>query len=650
MRKMIYSGLHQKSLASLIALLLTNNIAGAAPPEQILDTVVVTAKRIPTPISAANANINVVSRKDIERNHYANLTEALRNVPGISVSNYGNGIGFEQYNELLLNGSDKYVVLVDGIRANMNGSPFSFFSFNAFPMDTVEKIEILKGAASTLYGADAKGGVISIVTRQPQQAKTTLTLEGGSFNTESYRLHHEGRDGQYAWSVDGMTGLTGDYTDGNGRKTPTHGDTRTGGFKLTRTLEPDSDLTFFYNIYQADYNYTIFNAASSRMRTDDMFSEPTANISDLKPFTKYMRASIDNSNMGVTYRKKISDRAENRLSFYRNRTNSAYDIHISTNPFLVNVETTGLSNQYTNRLSDRHTLVGGFDYYQDKIKNFQDMQSSYGGKKIINTSLYLQDDWAISQKINLTGGVRFDDNSYAGNQLTSNLTLGYKQTPATSYYIGYREHFVSPNQYQLFSPRGSTALSPETGSTYEAGVMHKFNPSTAVKATVFRRNSTDTIIYNAALQNYENLGKETAEGWDIQFTKRLTPAWQFFATFTQTEVESQRQDGTTKLRSSIPKKEITLTLNYQKDDWDIALRGHGIIGRHGQPYLYAENTYWLWSSAFNYKITPSAKAFFKINNIFDQFYSEATNAMDLPWEDWYSAPGRNYQFGIVYTM
>ena len=154
------------------------SVANAAEEDKsgfVLDQMVVTASRMATTEFEANANINVITREDIEKNHYADLVEALRTVPGVTITRYGGSIGYEQSEEIRINGTGQIVVLIDGTRANMNGSTFNVFSFGAYrALDNVERIEILKGSASTLYGSDAKGGAINIITKKAGDKQNTV--------------------------------------------------------------------------------------------------------------------------------------------------------------------------------------------------------------------------------------------------------------------------------------------------------------------------------------------------------------------------------------------------------------------------------------------------------------------------------------------
>lgn len=140
-----------------------------------MDEYVVTATRTPIESFKTNANVNIISKEQIERQHYENLQDALRDVPGVQILDYGRS-GYEMSSALRINGSESVVVLVDGVRVNQaNVATFPATVFSA--LDNVEKIEVLKGTASTLYGSDAKGGVINIITKKLMETVQNFQLQ-----------------------------------------------------------------------------------------------------------------------------------------------------------------------------------------------------------------------------------------------------------------------------------------------------------------------------------------------------------------------------------------------------------------------------------------------------------------------------------------
>ena len=195
----------------------------AAPAEEMeftLDTMIVTAGRIPTKITDAKADVSVVNRKEIEQMHMTNVEEALRTVPGVQFSNYGGGTGMNaNMSGIRINGSKEVVILVDGVRVTDFEGKNSGYAYTALMnnMDNIERIEILRGSAGTIYGSAAKGGVINIITRKINDTKTTIDISAGSFDKRQYKLNTMARKDKLGFNVYYDKEKAGDVKDGSGK-------------------------------------------------------------------------------------------------------------------------------------------------------------------------------------------------------------------------------------------------------------------------------------------------------------------------------------------------------------------------------------------------------------------------------------------------
>lgn len=171
---------HRTSSAMLCALWAAGSLCSVQAAESgssdplstfTLNPLVVTATRTPVELNKAPANISIITGKEIEEAHYTDLSQALRDVSDVYIGNYGTGIGYETSNNFYINGNNNIVWMVDGIIMNTTGvnAPVSAIK----NLSNIERIEILKGSASALYGSSAVGGVINIITRQPAEGSQT---------------------------------------------------------------------------------------------------------------------------------------------------------------------------------------------------------------------------------------------------------------------------------------------------------------------------------------------------------------------------------------------------------------------------------------------------------------------------------------------
>ncbi len=618
------------------------SVANAAEEDKsgfVLDQMVVTASRMATTEFEANANINVITREDIEKNHYADLVEALRTVPGVTITRYGGSIGYEQSEEIRINGTGQIVVLIDGTRANMNGSTFNVFSFGAYrALDNVERIEILKGSASTLYGSDAKGGVINIITKKAgDKQKTVLSAETGSYDKEQYRLSHEGHDGDYSWLLGVQKDKMGSYEDANNFEIPSHLNAETINFKVSKKINDHSDLTMMYDKYTADYMFTGNNHET----------------------TSVNNGTADNYNWRIIHNTQFTEKENNQFSVYSQNTNTVNGASYAD--WKMDLQTIGFSDQYTNKISDKNTLVGGIDYYKDKVKDYQDsMVGNYSGKEMNNRSIYIQDSYDFAKQWNLTTGMRYDYHSKAGGETSPSATLDYKLSDKTHMFVGYKEYFVAPNQYQYFTPYGNEDLKPESGRTYDIGIHHAFDNDCTIRVHAFKRKAEDVIAFQSIYEgntwvggSYVNINEEKANGWDIQLDKKFDKNVKATAGYTHI-VSKSINSGAESTNYYIPKGEYHISLDYTNQDFDASILGRGVIDRPGVitvSNVFPCDTYWVWDASLNYKVNKDVKVYLKANNLFDKYYAEHSNVQfgGAPGE-WYSSPGRNFVVGMQYSF
>ena len=606
--------------------------------EYNMDGVVVTASKIEEEPFKAPANVDVVTRAMIEANHYINISEALKNVPGVTIQSYGTGGENYSSNLIYINGTSNVVFLIDGMRVNTNGIISSRFEPSTMVnMDNVERIEILKGSASTLYGSDAAGGVVNIITKKLGKAeqKTTISMMSGRFNTSQYGVMNSGRNKEdLYWLISAQKDLSGNFKDGNNNTIQKGLNSKTIDLKLGKDFDKDTAVEVNFENYNSNYE----RPSTGGLKT-----------------TTRLKGNKDNTRVGLSYKNRISDKAVNQLSVFKNVTDLVDDSEAKSYLWSMRMETTGFSDQLTYEY-DKHTLIGGFDFYQDKVKRYVGMPS-VEGKNITNQSLYLQDAWYMNDKITVTTGLRSDYHSDFGRHNTPSAVLSYQPDEKTNYYVSYKEFFVAPGISQLYyhdayGNTGNPNLKPEEGNTVEFGIKHKFDKSLNANFNIYRRKANNMIIF--ANQTYENTGEESTRGWNINIDKTFNENLSTNIGYTYIYIDPTKSTLNPNRDGYLPRGQWNISTNYQKDKFDMVLNGRGIVNRDGRKSQTTADefkTFWVWDAAFNYQIQDNAKVFLKVNNIFDKFYTDQCYNMDPnSATGWYSAPGRNIQVGIKYTL
>lgn len=637
--------MNRKILAASLAVLSLSGgafcVEAADMPVYTLDGIVVTASRVPEKKIDSNADVSVVTAKEIEEKHYDDVSEAIRHVPGVMIASHGISSQTTNSDQVYINGSPNVVVLVDGMRRNTNGNSLMNASIEELTnMASVDHIEVLKGAASTLYGSDAQGGVINIITKAPKEngVHTTLRASVGNFGRENYNFYNEGREGNLFWTVEAGKELLHQYKDGWGRRVVNHLNADHYNVKMGYDLGNDSDLVFHYEKYSSDYTM------------------PYSGTNDRTPSA----GTKDNDSTSLQYKAKINDRLTNLFSLYRNNTS----FNIPMQSWKMDMRTSGISDQLIYDL-DNQTITGGFDWYEDEIRKYPQEQE-LAGKKVHTAAFYLQDKINITKQWNVTPGVRVDHHSQFGNRTSPSLSIGYMPNDKTNYYFNYKTFFVAPNLYQLYvwhpdptygyGTYGNKNLKPETGYTFEFGVNHKFDDTLSGTLNIFHTYAHNIIqpepIGKTHNYTFENMDRANINGFNLNLNKEFSRHWSTYVGYTYMHMNAQKgkninNDG------SIPESTLNVGVNYKADKFNASLDGRGVMNRYGNkqhPEMRNYANYWVWDVAANYQFAKGATLFARVNNIFDQFYTDVGSSYGPDNMYWYSAPGRNFEIGLQYQF
>ena len=627
---------NKKSLVKVVLMGLltsTNVIWGgtvghAEEPNQAftLDPMVVTATRTPIESFKTNANVNVITKEQIERQHYESLQDALRDVPGVQILDYGRS-GYEMSSALRINGSESVVVLIDGVRVNQaNVATFPATVFSA--LDNVEKIEVLKGTASTLYGSDAKGGVINIITRKIDGQHTKFSAAVGTASREQYKFLNEGRNDRWGYNVYANKQIMGNLKDGDGKTIPQSLNAETFGFKITNDISKKANITLSYDAYKSDFMYL-----------DNFYGGGI------------FKGKHDTSDWTIRYEHEIDKTSNNQFVIKRferdvDRRGEFGSIYKN------NVKSIIISDQYTKQIGDNNTIVFGGEYNTHDV--YYNTGSSAASSESLNSkALYLQDSWNITDALLLTSGIRYDNHSLAGDKWTPKFNLGYTFSDRTNAYISYGKFFVTPVYYNYFGTYANPNIKPETGDTIELGINHKFDDNFNFTAHVYKTETDNKIGYDSSIKKYVNIAKEKLTGWDMQLTKTFTKEFNMFVGYTHLNVE-QTQDGITTYMNGgyLPKDSINIGVNYTNEKLDVGLVGRGIFGKgEDKPdYMFPCKNYWVVDLGINYKVNKNIKTFVKVNNLFDKLYSEQSGSSAVEPTRWYTREGRNFLVGMEYNF
>jgi len=529
------------SLIASTLLLATHTFA----QETLQDITVVSANKTSQNIKDITANVSVITAADIEERGCTTITEALNTLPGINFTQNG---GLGQATSVYLRGMDtkRTLILIDGIRYNdvtgLNGATFEHIM-----VDNIAQIEVIKGAQSGVWGADASAGVINIITKKADNGEHgSMHAEKGSFNTDRYGVTLSKKTDRYNVKI--AHNVT--KTDGFSAQAPKINDLDSyedDGYKNTTTV---FNLGYAINeTNKIDFSHTIIDTEGEY----DTFGNPDglATSGSNDRFTSVNFNHIDSFNEVNLYAK--------RSKFDREYTAPDFNGAMSTTPYKGEVKEYGFTSKIPyassdfvlmgaeyKKLEQRDTIHKDFDNKGFFITNSNTFKEFMGGKTILTESL------------------RQDNYSDFDNKFTGKIGLkhihGAIEGLVTS--VNYGTSYNVPTLYQLYSPFGSDTLNPESTTSFDVTIAYK-----DLSITYFDTKIDDMIDFDNTTFKYNNIaGTSKISGLEASYQKEIFSDFLLSVNYTRL-LKAENQKGEDLKRRA-------------KDDIKIAIDYYGITDLH----------------------------------------------------------------------
>ena len=600
-----------------------------------LSPVVVTADRIEVPLDRVSSSVSIISSSLIETQQLQTVGDLLSKVSGVSIPRSGS---FGRNSTLFLRGANgnQTLVLIDGAKVNepMNGA----FDFSNLKTDNIEKIEIIRGSQSTLYGSEAIGGIINIFSKNgSDNLELSLDAEAGEFGTFS-------ETGTLSGSL--------------------------GGYKYSFSL---SDLRTDGQFENDDYKNTTF---SSRITTK--FSENTKGALTVRTFNAEggtpnqrilnfdpnARQTSDINIYSLTFNQKISTLWHHKLSLSKTETDISFTDPVNpgdTSAFAADFDNLIISSistadwQNDLHVSANNVVTAGVEWEEKQGES----ASTYADfKNLTKTySIYLQNHYRYNDKFNITGGVRSDNHSTFGKttnyRLTSAYILGNSFGNETKIRGSWGTGFRAPSIYELYYPgyfgsyAGNTDLNPEESVSFEIGIEQKFSDNKLfISAELFKTEFTNlvTIIDVGAV----NIDKAETKGFELNGTVRISDNLDLAGNYTRLETEDLLTELPLLRR---PKYNSSISLNYRATEQLNVSTSISFVGeRYDSDFIFDENfqvTYGFLPSyrtariAVSYELLKQVRLKLRIENLFDESYEEVAG---------YLSPGKAVYGGITLKL
>ncbi len=641
-------------LTMLVFCLSCKSIYAGEATSLLLPEISVTATKSTKDVFSTGEAVTVITQEEIQKSNVATTPDLLRGKAGVIIQKTNTGGGSPFIRGLT---GKQILLLVDGVRLNNSFYRFGPHQYlNTIDPYSIEKIEVVRGPGSVLYGSDALGGVINIITKARGKNEQSIGTDGlvatrfaSADMSLSGRAQFEHHSDNYS-IIGGFTGKHIDDLEGGGdvgRQTPSAYDEINADFKWIYDFTENKRLTFSQGYTQ---QYDVPKTSEVTLGSKRKFNyEPQ--IRSLT-YVEYDARKIKSS---------IFDSVKLNLSY--NFQEEGEEIIDVANPLtetqeITSVDTIGIIGSFNKRLNSMNMLAYGFDYYFDKYDTSKQSINRNTGVAVTNNpgvpdnteydsfGVYIQDEISISERLHITPSARYSrftaEGSVANQQLNltaTDITFGFNSVytihPSINLIAGVSEGFRAPNIEDFFgrvdfiNEIPNTSLEPEESLTYELGV--KFNTNKTYAEVFYYHSKYENLINRATVApgvvQRQNIDSATIKGIETSISYMLNDQWSIQGKLDFTYGEN---DETGEYVRRVPPMNGSLAVQYRHDErlWFEAsslfadkqdkLSG----GDVSDPRIPNGGTpgYVTFNLSSNYSLTNTQKLNVTIENILDKKY------------------------------
>ena len=615
---------------------------GGAESAVVAREVVVSATKTPLPVTQLTSAVEVITEEDLKRRQIKTVVDALRLSQGLTVFSNG-GPGSTATVRIRGSNADQVLVLIDG--AIMNSTTLGNFNFANLTTDNIERIEILRGAQSMLWGADAMGGVINITTKKGTGAPSASAfVEYGSFSSIREGARVSGKKGAMdfsaavsRWDYTGFSAVN--YRRGASERDGFHN--WQASARLGLELPHDGRLDVNFRLLQGKID--VDNGFSPGFDVFGGFSDSQQFVysaSYQQPITRWWDQALTLS------------RQTEKVETMPGTTQRNVLTGATSTPFGDRSEITTLANrlewQHNVQLGDPLLLSAGYQYREQQGKNFDLGTGTLDiANRIVSSHAgFVQGQLNLHNRVFATAGVRQDEYNVFGSATTYRATGGYlhKET-GTKVRASYATGFRAPTVNQLFFPDfGKPDLKPEKSLSMDAGVdQYLLDNRLTLSASYFWNRFREMIVSQQSATlcgagpfgpNFcaQNLGLVGTKGWevgvkylvakDLPGVKSLDIQAQYTNTLTRNLAQ---QIGNRAPR--IPVDQWSVVMSYQPvDPLRVILEGRYVGSRFEDTNnLRRLGAFDVWNLSASYDVTKRVQTYLRAENLFNEKYEEILN-------------------------
>lgn len=615
--------------------------AEAAAEVPAVDELVVVAGRTPEPANRVGQQVTVVTAETLKALQTPLLTEVLSTTPGVSFSRNG-GVGGTT--NVYIRGAEpgQTVVLIDGVKLNDPSTTDAGFNFGHMLVGDISRVEILRGPQSVLWGSQAIGGVINLLTTDPKEPfEANVVAEGGSNDWFYGRGAVGGKSDRLAWRA------TAGYLTTSGVSTfdEAKGGREQDGYRnLGASAKADVVVTDQLSL---DLR-TVYSRGRNEM---DGLVPPNFTFGDTRAYgTTQDLVAYAGARLNL-----LDGRFRNRAAFaYTSTIRKNYDPDQAVTD--VTFRASGRNERFEYQgafdITPAWATVFGAETEKSKMRtaspsDFDPNPTPIRSSARLN-SVYAQIRGDVISNLTLSGGVRRDDHDDFGGNTVGQASAAWRLNDGdTILRASWGKAFKAPSLYQLGSEYGNPTLDPESSDSWDAGVEQRLmDDRIVVSAAYFKRKTKNQIDFFTCLSAtddplcieangqprfgfYANTARTRAKGVELAVSADLTEALSLSANYTWTDArnDAKRSRNYDKRLPRRPAREGYAELAY---DWPIALQTAISVRYAGDRYDDAANRnvlkgYALWDVRASYPVNEQVEVYGRVENLFDESYETIRN-------------------------
>lgn len=607
--------LNKTTLGVAISAALSFSVSAA---EQSIEKITVTANKFEQSINDVLASVNVIERAEIEASNVRDLPTLLSTRVGFQVNPNG-GFGQNTGVSLRGTGSGDTLILIDGVRTG--SATLGQKALNNVPLNSIERIEIIKGSRAAVYGSDALAGVINIITRESDNLSLSATFGSDSYQNYQVAGSVKSDDITTAFNAgfektDNFDVLQGVAPDEDGYEN------KNLGFKVnyTDTHYGDFKLLGQYSEGYADYDSS-FSPADSTIERDD-FKNYQLSAGWSKNYT--------NQTHSIDLALSTDDSDNTYVDFLVGPT---------TSTFITKRTQIDYNGQYL--LSNELNISGGINWYNDDVSHSSQLFVEDSRDVLaVFVGAYYDADKVLA---NLT--VRQDDDEQFGDETTYTAAAGYHLSEDATFRISQSTGFKAPTFNDLYYPLyGNPDLQPEKSVNRKLGLSVDFDIA-QVDIAVFRNDIEDKIDYDANFA-LANIDEARYEGVEFSLSQQF---FGFDSNLNFAYLSAEDEETGAELRN-VAKRTFNWELAKQFGAFDASLDMQYRSDRQGA--VTRLGSYTLWNLAGNYQVNEHIEVSLRVENLFDKEYNAVDSNADFTTGEvyYYNTPERRFFAGASYQF